>query len=32
MAPDLMFKQRSDADLFEDSEIKAAKAAAREAA
>ncbi len=32
VAPDLMFKQRSDADLLEDSETRAAKAAAREAA
>ena len=32
MAPDLMFKQRSDADLLEDSETRAAKAAARDAA
>jgi hypothetical protein len=32
LAPDLMFKQRSDADLLEDSETRAAKAAAKEAA
>jgi hypothetical protein len=32
VAPDLMFKKRSDADLLEDSETRAAKAAAREAA
>ncbi len=28
MAPDLMFKKRSDADLLEDSETRAAKEAA----
>ncbi len=32
VAPDLMFRQRSDADLLEDSETRAAKAAAKEAA
>lgn len=31
VAPDLMFRQRSDADLLEDSETRAAKKAAREA-
>jgi hypothetical protein len=32
VAPDLMFKKRSDADLLEDSETRAAKEAAKEAA
>jgi hypothetical protein len=31
VAPELMFRNRSDADLMEDSETRAAKAAAREA-